>query len=73
MVRSGTGRSIARQTKEILSLVKQRLLFVVHLGQSLKSLYSTEKSDLDDKNVVGLLSVCYPEKASDKVETLPEH
>ena len=39
------------------NLVKHRLLFLrVHLGQSLKNLFSTEKSDLDDTNEGGLLN-----------------
>ena len=37
------------------------------------SLFSIERPDAGAKREVGLLSICYTEKASDKVEILPDH
>ena len=37
------------------------------------SLFSIDRPDADAKREVGLLSICYTEKALDKVKILPDH
>ena len=37
------------------------------------SLFSIDRQDVNAKNKAGVLSICYTEKATDKVEILPDH
>ena len=48
---------------------------MIHLKQSQRSpsLFIIERPEAGAKREVGLLSICYTEKASDKVEILPDH